>query len=106
MLATQVCQRSPKVLPLIEKTQVLRGRKGNLCAEVAQGYGESKLLSGNSGKREKKLTQLCSYTSNCKSYHHLGWCRITLENSLNEIWYFSQFEMSCWGSLEPKSLSL
>lgn len=54
MLATQVCQRSPKVLPLIEKAQVLRGKKENLCAEAAQGYGESKLLSGNSGKREKE----------------------------------------------------
>lgn len=39
-------------------------------------------------KGKKKLTQLYSYTSNCKSYHHLGWCRITMENSLNEIWFF------------------
>lgn len=50
------------MLPLIEKAQVLRGKKENLCAEAAQGYGESKLLSGNSGKREKRSSHSCALT--------------------------------------------
>lgn len=70
----------PRVLPLIQKAQVLRGRKENGCAEAAQGYGGNKLLSGNSGRREKNLTGvLLCYTSNCKSYHHRGRCCIKME---------------------------